>query len=140
LRDPDLLREACRLYPSRIALGIDAREGKVAVEGWKEVSNVDAVDLVRSFADLQLGAIIYTDIHRDGMQMGVNLDATRRLLEATRTPVIASGGVASLSDIESLLPLFPLGLMGVITGKALYTGALKLREALAAVEAYQKGR
>jgi len=138
LRDPDLLREACRRYPNRIALGIDAREGKAAVEGWKEVSSVDAVDLVRQFADLQLGAIIYTDIHRDGMQMGVNVDATRRLLEATETPVIASGGVASLSDIESLLPLVPLGLLGVITGKALYSGALKLKEALAAIESYQE--
>lgn len=139
LRDPGLLREACRLYPGRIALGIDAREGKVAVEGWRELSNVDTVDLLRQFADLPLAAIIYTDIHRDGMQLGVNLEATRRLLEAAETPVIASGGVASLDDIVSLLPLVPLGLLGVITGKALYTGALKLREALAAVDAYQQG-
>jgi len=138
LRDPHLLRQACHLYPKKVALGIDARDGKVAVEGWKEVSNKDAISLVRQYADVQLGAVIYTDIHRDGMQTGVNIEATRRLIEATEIPVIASGGVATLSDIESLLPLIPLGLMGVITGKAIYTGTLKLGEALAAVEGYQK--
>lgn len=130
LRNPELLKEACHLYPGRIALGIDARQGRVAVEGWKETTTEDAVSFVRKFSGLELGAVIYTDIHRDGMQTGVNVDATRRLLEAIPLPVIASGGVASLADIEALLPLVPLGLIGVITGRAIYDGTLKLREAL----------
>lgn len=130
LRTPELLEESCHLYPRRIALGIDARDGRVAVEGWKETSTEDAVSFVRKFAGLELGAVIYTDIHRDGMQSGVNVEATRRLLEAVSLPVIASGGVASLEDIEALLPLVPLGLAGVITGRAIYSGTLDLREAL----------
>jgi len=130
LRNPELLEEACSLYPRRIALGIDAREGRVAVEGWKETTAEDAVSFVLQFAGLELGAVIYTDIHRDGMQSGVNVEGTRRLLEAIPLPVIASGGVASLADIEALLPLVPLGLLGVITGRAIYNGTLKLREAL----------
>ena len=135
LRQPDLLDRACERFPHRIALGIDARGGQVAIEGWKETTGTDAVALAQRFARLPLGALIYTDIHRDGMQSGVNVEATRRLLEATRLPVIASGGVATLSDIEALFPLIPLGLAGVITGKALYSGTLKLNEALASVQA-----
>jgi len=125
-----LLEEASRLFPRRIAVGIDARDGMVAVEGWKETSRTDAVQLVRTLDVLPLSAVIYTDIHRDGMRSGVNVEATRRLMEATRLPVIASGGVATLGDIEALLPLIPLGLEGVITGKALYSGTLDLRDAL----------
>ncbi|MCK8601393.1 1-(5-phosphoribosyl)-5-[(5-phosphoribosylamino)methylideneamino]imidazole-4-carboxamide isomerase [Desulfoferrobacter suflitae] len=136
LRDPELLRMACQRHPKRVALGIDAREGRVAIEGWQETSGVQAVELVQQFAHMPLAAIIYTDIARDGMQAGVNIDATRRLLEATDIPVIASGGVAGLADIESLLALIPLGLMGVITGKAIYSGALQLKDALARVKAY----
>jgi phosphoribosylformimino-5-aminoimidazole carboxamide ribotide isomerase len=130
LRDPQLLAEACAIHPYKVALGIDAREGKVAIEGWKQTSTTDATSLVRQFAGIELGAIIYTDIQRDGMQTGVNVESTRSLLESTPIPVIASGGVASLADIEALLPLVPMGLMGVITGKAIYTGTLQLREAL----------
>ncbi|HOV86660.1 MAG TPA: 1-(5-phosphoribosyl)-5-[(5-phosphoribosylamino)methylideneamino]imidazole-4-carboxamide isomerase [Syntrophobacteraceae bacterium] len=130
LREPALLEEASRLFPRRIAVGIDARDGMVAVEGWKETSRTDAVQLVRTLDVLPLSAVIYTDIHRDGMRSGVNVEATRRLMEATRLPVIASGGVATLGDIEALLPLIPLGLEGVITGKALYSGTLDLRDAL----------
>jgi len=130
LREPALLEEASRLFPGRIAVGIDARDGMVAVEGWKETSRTDAVQLVRTLDVLPLSAVIYTDIHRDGMRSGVNVEATRRLMEATRLPVIASGGVATLGDIEALLPLIPLGLEGVITGKALYSGTLDLRDAL----------
>lgn len=136
LRQPELLEMACETYPQRVALGIDARKGKVAVEGWKETSSTDAISLVEQFAGLPLAAIVYTDIHRDGMQTGVNIEATRRLLESTATPVIASGGVATMADLESLLPLIPLGLLGVITGKALYTGTLKLSEALARAQTY----
>jgi phosphoribosylformimino-5-aminoimidazole carboxamide ribotide isomerase len=139
LRQPDLLREAAERYPGRVALGIDARGGKVAVEGWQETTQQDAVSLVRQFEDLSLAAIIYTDIHRDGMQTGVNVEATRQLLLETRFPVIASGGVASLADIEALFPLIDMGLEGVITGRALYNGTLRLKEALACVQSHLKG-
>ncbi len=133
LREPRVLEEACRSFPRRIALGIDARDGQVAIEGWTETTGTDAVSLVRSLSHLELAAVIYTDIHRDGMQSGVNVQATHTLLEATELPVIASGGVATLEDIEALLPLIPLGLLGVITGRAIYNGTLVLREALALV-------
>jgi phosphoribosylformimino-5-aminoimidazole carboxamide ribotide isomerase len=131
LRQPEIMEAACAEHPGKVALGVDARNGKAAIEGWKEETNTDVISLVASFSHLSIAAIIYTDIHRDGMQSGVNIEATRRLLESTRFPVIASGGVAALKDIEALLPLGPLGLDGVITGKALYTGALDLKEALA---------
>lgn len=139
LRSPDLLRKACTDFPGRVALGIDARNGFVAVEGWKETTGTDAVSMVRSFSDVPLAAVIYTDIHRDGMQSGVNVDATRRLMEATGVPVIASGGVATMEDIEALLPLVPLGLLGVITGRAIYNGTLMLGDALARVKQYLAG-
>jgi phosphoribosylformimino-5-aminoimidazole carboxamide ribotide isomerase len=131
LRQPEMLEEACKLYPGRIALGLDARDGLVAVEGWKEATRTDAVDLVMRFKGLELAAVIYTDIHRDGMQTGVNIEATRRLMEMTGVPVIASGGVSNLRDIEALVDLGPLGLLGVITGRAIYEGTLDLKEAIA---------
>lgn len=136
LREPELVEEACGLFPQCIALGIDARHGFVAIEGWQETTGIDAVSLVRRFSHLELSAIIYTDIHRDGMQSGVNVDATRRFLKSSRFPVIASGGVAVLNDIHVLLPLISAGLAGVITGRALYAGTLDLKEALSAVRAY----
>ncbi len=138
LRQPDLLREAAERYPGRVALGIDARGGKVAVEGWKETTQQDAVSLVRQFDHLPLAAIIYTDIHRDGMQTGVNVEATRQMLLETRFPVIASGGVATISDIQALFPLIEVGLEGVITGRALYNGTLRLKDALACVQSHLK--
>lgn len=131
LRKPELVVDACNRFPGRVALGIDARGGRVAIEGWKENTELDAVSLVNGFARLELAAVIYTDIHRDGMQSGVNMEATRSLLEATPFPVIASGGVADIEDIRRLLPLIPLGLAGVITGRAIYDGTLRLPEALA---------
>ncbi len=136
IREPEILENACRLHPLRIALGIDARDGQVAIEGWKETTRTDAVALARKFEGLDLAAIIYTDIHRDGMQSGVNIEATRRLIDSCRIPVIASGGVSTLEDIRNLLPLVPLGLMGVITGKAIYSGTLRFKDALACVEGY----
>ncbi|NLI83207.1 MAG: 1-(5-phosphoribosyl)-5-[(5-phosphoribosylamino)methylideneamino]imidazole-4-carboxamide isomerase [Deltaproteobacteria bacterium] len=136
LRQPELVEEACALYPGSIALGIDARHGLVAIEGWKETTGTDAISLVRRFSQAGVAAVIYTDIHRDGMQSGVNVDATRRFLKSSNLPVIASGGVASLEDIRALLPLVPHGLAGVITGRALYDGTLDLREALALVKDY----
>ncbi len=137
LRQPELLAEASRRYPGQVALGIDARDGRVAVEGWRETTETTAITLAQQVAHLPLAAIIYTDIQRDGMQSGVNLEATRRLLEATDIPVIASGGVATLADIEALLGLVPLGLQGVITGRAIYSGTLDLAEALARVRQHR---
>lgn len=130
LREPEMLREACGRYPGRVALGIDARDGRVAVEGWKESTGTDAASLVLQFRDLELAAVIYTDIHRDGMQTGVNVEATRRLMEETGVPVVASGGVSTIADIEMLLPLVPIGLLGVITGRAIYEGTLNLGDAI----------
>ena len=139
LREPELLEVACSRYPGKIALGLDARDGHIAVEGWKEATEIDAISLVRRFSKLALGAVIYTDIHRDGMQTGVNIDATRRLIEASRIPVIASGGVSTMEDIKRLFPLVPLGLLGVITGRAIYEGTLNLREAIARVREESAG-
>lgn len=136
LKHPEMLREAAGRYPGRIALGVDARGGKVAVEGWKETSRQDAVSLVRQFEGLPLAAVIYTDIHRDGMQTGVNVEATRQLLAETSLPIIASGGVSTLSDIQALFPLIEMGLEGVITGRALYNGTLELKDALDLVRAH----
>jgi phosphoribosylformimino-5-aminoimidazole carboxamide ribotide isomerase len=130
IRDPGMFEEACRLYPGKVALGLDAKDGRVAVEGWKESTQTDAVSLVMRFKDSKPAAVIYTDIQRDGMQTGVNIEATRRLIEKTGAPVIASGGVSSIEDVRQLLPLAPIGLAGVITGRAIYEGTLDLREAI----------
>jgi phosphoribosylformimino-5-aminoimidazole carboxamide ribotide isomerase len=130
LKDPDLAARALEMYPGRIALGLDARDGLLAVEGWTETSRTPAAVVAQKFEALKPAAIIYTDISRDGAKRGVNLDATRTLAQATAIPVIASGGVSSLEDIKALLPLEPLGVIGVITGKALYDGNLDLREAI----------
>jgi phosphoribosylformimino-5-aminoimidazole carboxamide ribotide isomerase len=129
---PARVIEACRAYPERIVIGIDARSGWVAIDGWTQTTRVTAVEVARRYEDSGVAAINFTDIHRDGMQTGPNLEATRRLAEAVSIPIIASGGVASLEDIQRLLPLEAFGVVGVITGKALYTGALGLTEAIAA--------
>jgi len=131
LKNPDLVEEASEKYPGQIALGIDAKDGKVAVEGWTEVTHRTPIEIAGSFEHLPLAAIIYTDIHRDGMQSGVNIEGTRALAEATKIPVIASGGVSTIDDIRALLPLEPVGVVGVITGRAIYTGSLDLAEAVA---------
>ncbi len=123
--------EACRLFPGRIVVGIDAKNGMVAVQGWAEVTDVSAVDLARKFEGYGVAAIIYTDISRDGMMAGPNIEATKALAEAISIPVIASGGVSSLKDIENLMAIETFGVTGVITGKAIYTGALRLAEAIA---------
>jgi len=129
-RTPQLVTEACRQFPGRIVVGIDAKNGMVAVQGWAEVTDVTAVELAKRFAGDGVAAIIYTDIARDGMLQGPNLEATRQLAEAVGIPVIASGGVSSLQDIENLLAIEQYGVAGVITGKAIYSGALDLREAV----------
>jgi len=129
-RTPQLVTEACRRFPGRIVVGIDAKNGMVAVQGWAEVTDVTAVELARRFEGDGVAAIIYTDIARDGMLQGPNLEATRQLAEAIGIPVIASGGASSLKDIENLLAIEQFGVAGVITGKAIYSGALSLREAV----------
>lgn len=130
-RNPELVEEACRLFPGRIVVGIDAKNGMVAVQGWAEVTGVTAVELAKRFEGYGVAAIIYTDISRDGMMQGPNIGATKALAEAISIPVIASGGVSSLKDIENLMAIEASGIAGAITGKAVYTGAINLAEAVA---------
>ena len=130
-RNPELVREACAKFPGRIVVGIDAKNGMVAVQGWAELTDITATELARKFEDCGVAALIYTDIARDGMLQGPNLEATRALAEAVSIPVIASGGVSSLKDIKDLMAIESCGISGVITGKAVYTGAIKLSEAIA---------
>jgi phosphoribosylformimino-5-aminoimidazole carboxamide ribotide isomerase len=124
LRDPGLVKAACKEFPGHIAVGIDARGGMVAVEGWAETSETSALDLACKFEDVGVEAIIYTDIDRDGALQGVNVEATRDLAAAISIPVIASGGVASIVDIEKLLAVKESGIEGVIIGRALYDGRI----------------
>ncbi|MFG1373376.1 1-(5-phosphoribosyl)-5-[(5-phosphoribosylamino)methylideneamino]imidazole-4-carboxamide isomerase [Xanthobacter oligotrophicus] len=133
VRDPDFVKQAAKAHPGRIVVGLDARDGRVAVEGWAETSDIAAVDIAKRFEDAGVCAIIYTDIARDGLLKGLNLDATVALSEAVNLPVIASGGLASLADIEALLTPRAKKLQGAITGRALYDGRLDAREALALV-------
>jgi len=131
VKDPDFARAACRAFPGRVALGIDARGGMVATEGWAETSTISARDLALRFEDAGAAAIIYTDIERDGMLGGVNLSATVALAQALTTPVIASGGVASLDDLGALKGVAHAGIEGVIVGRALYDGRIDPAAALA---------
>jgi phosphoribosylformimino-5-aminoimidazole carboxamide ribotide isomerase len=131
IRNPELVEGACQRHPGRVVVGIDARNGLVAIEGWTETTRTRAVDLARRFEESGVAAINFTDIHRDGMQTGPNLEATRELAESITIPVVASGGVSTLEDIRNLMPLEPFGVIGVITGKALYEGTLDLRKAIA---------
>ncbi len=129
--NPALVAEACRLFKGRIVVGIDARDGLVAVRGWADVTEKRATELAREMEGYGVEAIIYTDIARDGMMQGPNIEATRQLAESISIPVIASGGVSSLEDIARLMAVEQAGISGVITGKAIYTGSLNLREAVA---------
>lgn len=129
VENPDLVREAARAHPGKIAVGIDAKDGRVATKGWAEVTDVNAVDLARSFEDAGVAAIIYTDINRDGAMQGPNVEATAALARAVTIPVIASGGVSSLDDLRALKAC-GAGLNGAISGRALYDGAIDLGEAL----------
>jgi len=130
LRDPALVREACRLFPGRIAVGIDAKGGKVAVEGWAESSELTAIDLARRFSDAGVATIIFTDIDRDGILAGLNIDSTLELARAVPIPVIASGGLASMDDIRRLLAPDCRILAGAISGRALYDGRIDVPQAL----------
>ncbi len=133
VEQPDLVRELCQEFPEQIVVGIDARNGLVATRGWLETSQVTAIDLAQQMADFGIAAIIYTDIHRDGTLQGPNLDALRALANGVSVPIIASGGMSSVTDLLSLLALKPLGVTGAIVGRALYTGDIVLKEALRAV-------
>ncbi len=130
LRNPDLVKQACRDWPGRIVVGIDARGGRVAVEGWAETSDVLAVDLAKKFADAGVAAIVYTDIERDGAMGGPNVEATAALAKASGIPVIASGGVSSLDDLRALKAHAGDGIVGVISGRALYDGRIDLGQAV----------
>lgn len=131
VENPGLVREAARAFPGQVAVGIDARGGKVATKGWATETDVDATDLARSFEDAGVAAIIYTDINRDGAMGGPNISATESLARAISIPVIASGGVSSLADLESLKATGVIA--GAISGRALYDGAIDLAEALKAL-------
>lgn len=131
VENPDLVREAALAFPGNIAVGIDARKGKVATRGWAQETNVDAIDLARQFEDAGVAAIIYTDIDRDGAMQGPNIAATEAIARAVNIPVIASGGVSSMDDLMALAATHAIA--GAISGRALYDGALNLADALAAL-------
>ncbi|WP_299283100.1 1-(5-phosphoribosyl)-5-[(5-phosphoribosylamino)methylideneamino]imidazole-4-carboxamide isomerase [uncultured Tateyamaria sp.] len=133
VENPDLVRDAARAFPGHVAVGIDARAGKVATKGWATETDVDATDLAKSFEDAGVAAIIYTDINRDGAMGGPNIPATQALAEAVSIPVIASGGVSSLADLTALMATGSIA--GAISGRALYDGAIDLSEALAVLTA-----
>lgn len=135
VRDPALVKEAAKTFPGRVAVGLDARDGKVAVEGWAESSQVTALDIAQRFEDAGVAAIIFTDIARDGLLKGINWDATIALAEAISIPVIASGGLASIEDVRTLLSPRAKKLEGAIAGRALYDGRLDPAEALALIGA-----
>lgn len=135
VRDPALVREAAKKFPKQIAVGLDARDGRVAVEGWAESSTLEVLDIARRFEDAGVSAIIYTDIARDGMLQGLNLDSTIALADHVSIPVIASGGLASIDDIRAMLAPRAQKLEGAIAGRALYDGRLDAAEALALIRA-----
>lgn len=132
IEKPELVKEACKKYPGKVLVGIDAKDGLVAVKGWVEVTQVKAKELALKMQDYGAAGIIYTDILKDGMMTGPNIEATREIVESLSIPVIASGGISSIADIKKLLQINAL--WGAITGKALYSGALDLREAIEIAE------
>ena len=133
VENSQLIADICAEFPEQIMIGIDARDGKVATRGWLTTSDVMAVDLARRMTSLGIAGIIYTDIHRDGTMQGPNIEALRQLAENVDVPVIASGGISSISDLLNLLTLEAIGVKGAIVGKAIYTGDIQLREAIRAV-------
>ncbi len=133
VRDPDFVKAAAKKFPGKVAVGIDARAGKVAVSGWAEETQLEAIELARLFENGGVAAIVYTDVERDGMMQGLNLDATIALAESVSIPVIASGGLASIDDVRALIAPRAKKLEGAIAGRALYDGRLDAKEALALV-------
>jgi phosphoribosylformimino-5-aminoimidazole carboxamide ribotide isomerase len=140
VRDPAFVKAAARAHPKRVAVGLDARDGKVATQGWAETSELSALDLAKRFEDAGVAAIIYTDIARDGLLKGLNLDATIALAEAISIPVVASGGLASIEDVKGLLAPRAKKLQGAIAGRALYDGRLDAGEALSLIKAAKAER
>lgn len=138
VRDPALVKQAAKAFPGQVAVGLDARDGNVAVEGWAETSQVTALEIAQRFEDAGVAAIIFTDIARDGLLKGLNLDATIALAEAISVPVIASGGLASIDDVKALLAPKAQKLAGAISGRALYDGRLDPAEAMALIRAARK--
>ncbi|KQC08398.1 MAG: 1-(5-phosphoribosyl)-5-[(5-phosphoribosylamino)methylideneamino] imidazole-4-carboxamide isomerase [Smithella sp. SDB] len=130
LHDENIIEDACDTFPGKIILGIDALEGKVAIRGWTQKTEQNAIDLARRYENHNVKAIVYTDILRDGMSTGINLESTKALAKAVNIPVIASGGVAGITDIRKLLEVDDCEIYGVIIGRALYTGAVSLEEAI----------
>ncbi|MFW6011776.1 MAG: 1-(5-phosphoribosyl)-5-[(5-phosphoribosylamino)methylideneamino]imidazole-4-carboxamide isomerase [Desulfosalsimonas sp.] len=128
--DPEMVKTACKKFPGRIVVGIDARNGKVAIEGWTKTTEIQAAKLGKQFEDAGVAAINFTDIERDGMQTGPNIEAIRNFARAVEVPVVASGGVSCLDDIRRLAELEPEGVAGIITGRALYEGSLDLKSAM----------
>ena len=131
VKNPGFLHDACTAFPGHIIVGLDAKDGKVAVDGWSKLTGHDVVDLAKKFEDYGVEGVIYTDIGRDGMLSGVNIEATVRLARALRIPVIASGGITDLSDIDALCAVEDEGVMGAITGRAIYEGTLDFAAAQA---------
>ena len=136
-KNPRLVELACKRYPGQIIVSIDAKDDYVSVEGWTEHTNMSVIDLAKKFEDMGIAALIYTDIKRDGMRSGPNIDEIRRLTKNIHVGVIAAGGIASIKNIQDLLPLEDYGLRGIITGRALYDGSIKLEEAIDIID---KGR
>jgi phosphoribosylformimino-5-aminoimidazole carboxamide ribotide isomerase len=136
VRDPGFVKDAARRFPGRVAVGLDTRDGKVAVEGWAKTSKLTALEIAQRFADAGVAAIVYTDIARDGLLKGLNLEATMALADAVSIPVVASGGLASLADVRALLAPRAAKLGGAIAGRALYDGRLNAAAALALVTAH----
>jgi len=134
VKNPGFLHDACYAFPGHIIVGLDAREGKVATDGWSKMTGHDVVDLAKKFEDYGVEAIVYTDIGRDGMLTGVNVEATVKLARELKVPVIASGGIASIADIEELVPYENDGIIGAIAGRALYEGKLDFKAALKAAK------
>ena len=134
VKNPGFLSDACYAFPGHIIAGLDAKDGKVAVEGWSKMTGHDVVDLAKKFEDYGVEALIYTDIGRDGMLTGVNVEATLKLAQAIRIPIIASGGLNSVSDVKAVCKLAPEGVVGAIAGRALYEGKLDFKQAQAAAD------
>jgi phosphoribosylformimino-5-aminoimidazole carboxamide ribotide isomerase len=134
VKNPGFLHDACYAFPGHIIVGLDAKDGKVAVEGWSKMTGHDVVDLGKKFEDYGVEALVYTDIGRDGMLTGVNIEATLKLAQAIRIPIIASGGLSSVKDVQAVCKLVPEGIVGAIAGRALYEGKLDFKKAQAAAD------
>jgi phosphoribosylformimino-5-aminoimidazole carboxamide ribotide isomerase len=134
VKNPGFLHDACYAFPGHIIVGLDAKDGKVAVEGWSKMTGHDVIDLGKKFEDYGVEALVYTDIGRDGMLTGVNVEATLKLAQAIRIPIIASGGLSSVKDVQAVCKLVPEGIVGAIAGRALYEGKLDFKKAQSAAD------